>query len=218
MKSLKGLTDYLKTKEPPSVFDELAQSGVQAVFHRRDGSEFVGTVFENAIYDLKVRLEESAEEPRETVVSKVEILCVYKPNDRESISKHARGNKREMEQPINPLPKNAERHHIKNKTLYPVMEERQVVFITLLDGTALRGLVVGFNRFEIRMNLKGGAPITVLRHGVLSAGTKNGRSLLKTDQEKFRDWKKSALYVEQSQQREKRRSASLQSAGKGSER
>ena len=71
--------------------------------------------------------------------------------------------------------------------------------LTLLDGTVLVGLVRGFNTHEIKMNLKGGLPITVLRHGVLSAVTKRGRSLLKAGEQKCRDWEKSSLYVEQSE-------------------
>ena len=98
---------------------------------------------------------------------KLEILIVYKPGDRESIRQHAKGTWQGATHPVEPLRRHAERHHIKNKTLYPLMEERQVADITVLDGTVLRGIISGFNTYEIMMNLKGGTPVTVLRHGVL---------------------------------------------------
>ncbi len=198
MKKLDGLNEYKSTGQPPSIFDELAASSEQTVFHCCNGFDLVGTVANNATYELTFTPENAVNEQENISMAKVEILCVYKPADREKFS--AQTKIKQDTTPTNPaapLIKNVDRHHIKNKTLYPLMKERQVMRLTLLDGTILAGLATGFNKHEIRMSLKGGIAVTVLRHGVLSAETKAGRSLLKRDQEKFRDWKKSPLYMEQ---------------------
>jgi sRNA-binding regulator protein Hfq len=187
---LLGLTEYLKEKQPPSVFDELAGSGSSAVLHSCDSRDYVGSVVANGVYDFTFRPVSGGAEPHDRTMAKVEMLLVCGLKDRPEVLRQVKGEAIAAE----PLKKPGERHHIKNKTLFPLMEERQVVFITLLDGRELRGLIAGFNRYEIRMNLKGGVPVTVLRHGVLACRNKVGRSLLKRDQELFRDWEKSPLY------------------------
>jgi sRNA-binding regulator protein Hfq len=88
-----------------------------------------------------------------------------------------------------------DRHFIKNKSLYPLMLEREVLFFTLLEGEILRGVVQGFNRFEIRVNLKGGLPVTIMRHALYEVQDKKGRSFLKPVQDKKKEWKKSQYYV-----------------------
>ena len=75
------------------------------------------------------------------------------------------------------------------------MKEKQVVFFTLLEGEIIRGIIADFSRFDITVNLKGGIPVTVLRHSIYDVENKEGRSFLKSFQEKYRDWEKSELFV-----------------------
>ncbi|MBW2103558.1 MAG: hypothetical protein JRH05_13000, partial [Deltaproteobacteria bacterium] len=86
------------------------------------------------------------------------------------------------------------RNHIKNKSLYPLMMEREVVFFTLLEGEIIRGVISGFTRYEIQVHMKGGVPVTLLRHAVLDLRNKKGRCFLKSFQEDRRDWEKSTLW------------------------
>ena len=88
-----------------------------------------------------------------------------------------------------------ERYHIKNKSLFPLMHEREVVFFTLLEGEMLRGIICDFSRYEITLKLKGGTPVTILRHAIYDLRDKKGRCFLKSFQETRRDWEKSSLYV-----------------------
>ena len=87
------------------------------------------------------------------------------------------------------------RRHIKNKSLFPLMKERKVVIFTLLEGEVIKGLITGFSRYEITCSLKGGLPVSILRHAVYDLRDKKGRSFLKSFQGTRKDWKKSSLYV-----------------------
>jgi hypothetical protein len=65
-----------------------------------------------------------------------------------------------------------------------------------LEGDIIRGLVDAFTRYDITVHLKGGIPVSLLRHRVYDLRDKKGRCYLKTFQETHRDWKKSGLYVD----------------------
>ena len=93
------------------------------------------------------------------------------------------------------------RYHVKNKTLFPLMKEKKVVFMTLLEGEIVRGIIAGFSRYEITVNLKGGIPVTVLRHSIYDLRDKKGRCFLKSFQDKHKDWEKSGLWTEQPKQK-----------------
>ncbi|RME54347.1 MAG: hypothetical protein D6795_04320, partial [Deltaproteobacteria bacterium] len=64
------------------------------------------------------------------------------------------------------------RNHIKNKVLFPLMQAREVVFFTTLEGDVIRGIVEGFSRYEIRVRMKGGTPIVLMRHAIYDARDK----------------------------------------------
>jgi sRNA-binding regulator protein Hfq len=93
------------------------------------------------------------------------------------------------------VPAPGKRSHIKNKSLFPLMKEREVVFFVLLEGEKVRGVISDFSRYEITVTLKGGLPVTLLRHSVHDLRNKRGRCFLKSFQETHRDWEKSPLFV-----------------------
>ena len=76
------------------------------------------------------------------------------------------------------------------------MKEKKVVFMTLLEGEIVRGIIAGFSRYEITVHLKGGTAITVLRHSIYDLRDKKGRCFLKSFQDTHKDWEKSELFVE----------------------
>jgi hypothetical protein len=45
------------------------------------------------------------------------------------------------------------------------------------------------------VSLKGGFPVTILRHSIYDLRNKKGRCFLKSFQEEHRDWEKSHLFV-----------------------
>ena len=71
------------------------------------------------------------------------------------------------------------RHHIKNKSLFPLMNRKEVLFFSTLEGEVLRGVVTGFSRFEIELSMKGGVSVVLLRHAVFDVKDKKGRSYSK---------------------------------------
>ena len=75
------------------------------------------------------------------------------------------------------------------------MKEKEVVLFTLLEGDVLRGIIADFSRYDVTVHLKGGLPVTILRHSIYDVRNKRGRCFLKAFQQEHRDWEKSRLYV-----------------------
>ena len=75
------------------------------------------------------------------------------------------------------------------------MKGKQVLFFTMLEGELIKGIISDFSRYDITVNLKGGIPVTILRHAVYDLRDKEGQCFLKSFQETKRDWEKSGLYV-----------------------
>jgi len=59
------------------------------------------------------------------------------------------------------------------------MQNRTVLLFTTLEGAVLRGLVGGIHRYELTLFLKGGVPVTLLRHAIFDVRDKKGVSWLK---------------------------------------
>jgi sRNA-binding regulator protein Hfq len=87
------------------------------------------------------------------------------------------------------------RYFAKNKSLFPLMKEKEVMFFTLIEGEILRGIIADFSRYDITVSLKGGRLVTILRHAIYDIRNKEGRCFLRSFQETHRDWEKSPLYV-----------------------
>jgi hypothetical protein len=60
------------------------------------------------------------------------------------------------------------------------MQQREVLFITMLEGEIIRGLILAFSRYDLTIGLKGGIPIVALRHSILDVRDKKGRCYLKS--------------------------------------
>ncbi len=174
-----------------SIFDAACKSNRPWEFHLHGRRIIRAKISSNLVYDLKIK----TDDVKESVLSKTDVKLLY-PADlsekvRPLIKVDATVEKLDLEPIITP----SQRHHVKNKSLYPLLKERQVVFFTLLEGEIIKGLITDFSRYEIVCSLKGGLPVTILRHAVLRLRNKKNRSFLKSFQEKHKDWEKSDLYV-----------------------
>jgi len=188
---LDGLQAYLSQNYHRSAFDEALSSKTPLKLHLHGHRTLRATVIENLTYDIKVR----TPEPGEEVIPKIEIKCLY-PNDlSEAAGLDIKLDKKIEALDLEPLPAPKDRSHIKNKSLFPLMREKKVLFFTLREGEILRGIVTDFNRYEIILHMKGGLPITILRHGVYDLRDKQGRCYLKSFQETRKDWEKSPLFI-----------------------
>jgi len=188
---LTGLREYLEAHYEQSHFGEIRHSGEPHFFRIHEVGGVTGEVMEDRTYEVLVRKDSGEEE----TIHKTSIQYFFPAEHREKIQKLVKKDSKVEALGLEPIIPARPRHHIKNKTLFPLMDEKTVVFFTMLEGDVLRGIISGFNRYEILLLLKGGLPVTLLRHAVYDLRDKKGRCYLKSTQETLRDWHKSALYV-----------------------
>ena len=174
-----------------SAFDEACESKQPWEFHLHGHHIIRAEIFKNLIYDLKIK----SHDTEESVLSKTDVKMLNQLDISEKIRPLIKKDPKVLKLSLEPIIAPGLRHHIKNKSLFPLMKERQAVFFTLLEGEIIKGLITGFSRYEIKCSLKGGLPVSILRHAVYDLRDKKGRSFLKSSQEARRDWKKSSLYM-----------------------
>ncbi len=188
---LKGFKDYLDEKYQTSVFDTVNNFDSLWTFHLHEHRVLCGKVTQNLTYDIEFTNENSATE----MIPKTQIKLLYPAESNQMIQKKIKSDSKVKKLNLQPIISARPRHHVKNKTLYVLMKERQVVFFTLLEGEIIRGLIADFARYDITVNLKGGVPITILRHSIYDIRDKKGRCYLKEMQDTKKDWKKSEFYI-----------------------
>ena len=190
MGELLGLKDYLAQNYEHSIFDQAKESGQAYMIHMHGYKNVQAIVRENLIYDIKADIE-----GKEDTIQKIEIKFLYPAEQKEAVVPLLKEDKKVKDLGLEPIPRPNARFFIKNKSLFPLMKENEVLFFTLLEGDLIRGVIAGFTRYEITINLKGGVPLTILRHSMYDLRNKKGRCFLKSFQEERRDWEKSKLYV-----------------------
>jgi sRNA-binding regulator protein Hfq len=192
-----GLNEYLEAHYHESVFDQAVLDGQRWEIHVHPHRIFQARIMETVTYDVTV---DTGEGERETL-PKVQIKFLYPAELADSVKPLLMQDTKVEAQNLGPHFSPRYRHHVKNKTLFPLMNDRTVLFFTLLEGEVLKGIVAGFNRYEITVHVKGGLPITVLRHSIHDIRDKRGQCFLKKSQEKREGWKKSSLYVAEDNQK-----------------
>jgi len=191
MGSLLGLQEYLDESYNTSVFDQAFQSQEPLEFHLYNHRIINAKVQENLRYDLRL----SAEETGEELLPKTDVKLLYPADLSSSVRPLLKTDKKVLYLGLEPIISPRMRHHIKNKSLFPLIKERRVLFFTLIEGEIVKGLVTGFTRYDITVSLKGGTPVCILRHSIYYLRDKKGRCFLKSFQETHRDWEKSDLFV-----------------------
>jgi sRNA-binding regulator protein Hfq len=189
MPGLDGFNDYMKEQAERSALEELCSQGT-VVWHLYGPRLLRASLGEHSAYELTLLPEEG--EP--LTLHKTQIRFLHAPECTDGVAERVKTDSEIRARKLEPIRRAGERHIVKNKTLYVLMRERTVVTCTLLEGDVLRGLIGDFTRYEMVMHLKGGVPVTVLRHAILGLRDKQGRCLLKATQDRCRDWKKSSLY------------------------
>ncbi len=192
MKHLKGLKEYLAACYEEAILEEARTSGKEWVFHLHGDRIVRSAFFQNERYELI--FENPGQDPE--TVHKTELKFFYPAEHEAAVQSSVKADKKMRSKGLGPYYYTKDRFFVKNKSLFPLMLDREVVFVTLLEGEILRGIISGFNRYEISLHLKGGTPVTILRHALAALRNKKGRSFLKIDQERTRDWKKSVYYQE----------------------
>ena len=195
MYRMRGFNNYLEQNYERSTFIEFLASGASCCFHLHGGERIAARIVADRVYDfdaLPTDMDGSASmDPR--AIAKLEVKLMYPAELRGQVEKLLKTDDKVGARGLAPIARAKERHHIKNRTLFPLIEEKVVVFVTLLEGEVVRGLIGGFSRYEIAVKLKGGIPVTVLRHAVLDIRDKQGRCYLKSVQQQAKDWMKSDM-------------------------
>ena len=188
---LLGLKEYLDESYHTSIFDQTVESNRLWQMHLHGHRIIQARITENLKFDVRAVIEAQGEE----VVPKVDTKLIYPADLADSIEPSIKWDKKVKDLKLEPVLAPGKRNHVKNKSLFQLIQERRVVFFTLLEGEIIRGIIVDFNRYEITVHLKGGLPVTILRHSIYDLRDKKGRCFLKSYQEKHRDWEKSDIYI-----------------------
>lgn len=191
MGRLSGLDEYLAEGYHLSVFDEAQSSGRTLEMHIHKQRVVQAKVLKDLKYDVELDVEGAGKE----LLPKVQVKLVYPAETAESVRPLIKVDQKVRRLELEPILAPGRRRHVKNKSLYPLMKEREVVFFTLLEGEVIKGLISAFSRYEVTVSLKGGLPATILRHSIYELRNKKGRSFLKSFQETHRDWEKSPLFT-----------------------
>lgn len=192
---LRGLREYLIEHDGVSVFDDAVASGQPWVIHLCGHRVVQGRITACEPYEITLEYDDGGRPPE--VVDKLQIKFLYTPEWTDAVRKLLKKGDPSVEAlGLEPTLSPRLRHYVKNKSLYPLMQEKTVVFVTLLEGEVIRGLITGFSRYELSISMKRGVPVTVMRHAIYELKDKEGRSYLKAVQEKRKDWKRSSLWVE----------------------
>lgn len=196
MGHLLGLDAYLAANYEVSVFDKAVASGVPWELHLHGGRAVTATLLENRKWE--VMLTAAGREKEE--LQKIQVKYLYPAQQGRSVKPLIKTDKKVKDLALGPILSPRGRYFIKNKSLFPLMKEGEVLFFTLLEGEIIKGILSDFSRYDITMNLKGGLPLTILRHSIYDVRNKKGRSFLKSFQEEHRDWEKSPLFVQETQE------------------
>ena len=188
---LENLNAYLAGNYEVSVFDTAMASKKPWEMHLHGHRTATAAVLENRKWDITVDIVGQGREE----IQKIQIKYLHPAEAGESIKPLLKMDQNVEALKLEPIFNPRKRYFIKNKSLYPLMKEKEVVLFTLLEGDVLRGIIADFSRYDVTVHLKGGLPVTILRHSIYDVRNKRGRCFLKAFQEEHRDWEKSRLYV-----------------------
>jgi hypothetical protein len=191
MGHLLGLQEYLDEKYNTSIFNQAMASGKPWEFHLHGRRTIKATVLENRKWDMIVDITGHGKEE----LQKVQVKFLYPADLSESITPLIKIDKKVEALGLDAILAPGKRYFVKNKSMFPLMKLKEVVFFTLLEGEIIRGIVADFTRYDITVSLKGARLVTILRHAIYDIRNKEGRSFLRSFQEKHRDWERSPIYL-----------------------
>ena len=188
---LENLNAYLAGNYEVSVFDTAMASKKPWEMHLHGHRTATAAVLENRKWDITVDIVGQGREE----IQKIQIKYLHPAEASESIKPLLKMDQTVEALKLEPIFNPRKRYFVKNKSLYPLMKEKEVVLFTLIEGDVLRGIIADFSRYDVTVHLKGGLPVTILRHSIYDVRNKRGRCFLKVFQQEHRDWEKSRLYV-----------------------
>jgi hypothetical protein len=175
MTGVTPLRKYLNDNYEKSAIDLAMNDALPWVYHLHGRRIVSARPVQNSTYNVVLAIDGQPEEE----LHKTKIKLLYPASHAEASVKLIKIDSNVRALALEPIVPAKERHHIKNKTLFPLMEAREVLFFTLLEGEVVRGLVSAFSRYDLTVSLKGGVSVVVMRHGILDVRDKKDRCYLK---------------------------------------
>lgn len=154
---------YRATHAGRSVFDEAVQDGAPRWFGLVDGSGVEAVVRRVDRYDVEV-----VAGSQRALWAKREVTLVGRVVDASQIRRELRRDRQVPREAPAAHPK--DRYPLGDRRLFRYVESEHEVRLALVSGHAVRGVVVGFARFELSLRVRGGAVVRVLRHAVSHLG------------------------------------------------
>ena len=191
MKYLAGLREYLSAGYDQSVFQRALASQDLWEFHLHAQRVERLRVTTNLTHDIRV----DAGGGSPVDLPKLQVKLLYPAVHSAAVAPLVNSDPRVRALRLEPIPSPSARHHVKNKSLFVLMKDREVVFFTLLEGEIVRGVIGDFSRYDVTVRVKGGLPVVLLRHSVYDLRDKKGRCYLKCFQDAHRDWQRSRYYL-----------------------
>ncbi len=170
-----GLRRHLAEHYERSVFATAGADEERYVIHLHGGRRLLGRIRRAGRYDFVFAPDTGEEE----IVRKIEVLFLYRAHVAEEVARRLRRDAKVAARGLGPIERVRQRRHVKNKTLFPFMQSRTVLRFTTLAGDVLQGLVTAIHRYELSLALKGGAPVTLMRHAIFDVRDKKGVCWLK---------------------------------------
>ncbi len=177
---LEGLPEYLKAHQRESLFQRESGKGTSWCLFLHGDQRKRGKIQKDETYEIDIETRDGVVEQ----IHKVNVKMVCEAAKEEEVLRLLGTNEDLKGAPQGPHFGPRYRHHIKNKTLFPLMNRKEVLFFSTLEGEVLRGIVTDFSRFEIRLSMKGGVSVILLRHALFDVRDKKGRSYSKEAVEK----------------------------------
>ena len=189
---LLGFKETISKIKGKSAFDTILASKQKWCFYLVDGKIITGILEKVEPYEVFINTDDGLLELKKLVIEFVFPMAL-----REKITPLISVDEEIAEQKIEPTEDRKIRHHIKNRTLYPLIIEHDNITVTFYSGKKLTGQLVSFTTYEILLTLGPKLPVVILRHAVFSAFSSNGMNMLKEVQQQEKMWQKSRLWVEE---------------------
>ena len=191
MNHLAGFREYLSAGYDQSVFERALAEQDLWEFHLHTHRTERLRVTANLTHDLQVDAGGATPED----LPKLHVKLLYPAAQAAAVAPHISSDPLVRGLQLKPVLSPAARRHVKNKSLFVLMKDREVVYFTLIEGEIVRGIIGGFSRYDVTVYVKGGLPVVLLRHSIYDLRNKRGRCYLKSFQDAHRDWKKSKYFL-----------------------
>ena len=134
---LSGLKEYLEKSYNNSIFNEALDSKNLYEIHIHENRIIQAKIVENTTYEVTLEIENNG---RETL-PKINIKLLYPSEISNFLKPLIKYDKKIKDLDLSPTISYKNRNFIKNKTIFPLMKEIKVLFITLLEGEVIRGII-----------------------------------------------------------------------------